>query len=108
MSIIRIDRLESENAQLALQFQRGAPFAHVVIDNFADTVRALELWRQLPDPEREGLRKSRDYIFAKNKFEKAGLTEISPLFAHSTWRSWLPLCRAHVTPRFSRRRFQRV
>jgi hypothetical protein len=75
--MINFEYLEENLAQHSGQFLRADPFEHIVIDNFCDTNALHEALSALPDPEDLGLSKSRDYIFAKNKFEKAGFDVLS-------------------------------
>ena len=62
-------------------FLSAQPIEHLVIDDFchgASLDRALD---SIPDPEVSGANKSRDYIFAKNKFEKADFDRLCPELA---------------------------
>ena len=72
MRMIRIERLENEVAQLKEQWGIAEPFSHVVIDDFLTDSAAAILNRAFPDPAQSKVNKSRDYVFAKNKFEKSG------------------------------------
>lgn len=53
----------------------------VVIDNFLDEDFMEELYTDFPNPEQENISKSRDYIFAKNKYEKSNLSVVSDSFS---------------------------
>jgi hypothetical protein len=78
--VIRFDRLESELPALAEQFRTAKPFSHVVIDDFCDTEALTDLLARIPSPEEGGINKSRDYVFAKNKFEKSNFRDLGPAF----------------------------
>lgn len=67
--------IESNLGEYKNVFKSGV-VEHVVIDNFLDGECASRLLAEFPDPEKVGIGKSRDYIFAKNKFEKSNLDEV--------------------------------
>ena len=77
-TLVNFDRLEATQAALRDQFATAQPFRHVVIDDFADPVGLATLLAEMPDPHEAGIGKSRDYVFAKNKFEKSGFAEFGP------------------------------
>ncbi len=52
-------------------FINASPFEHVVIDNFCDEIKLSKSLEYLENPENSGVNRSRDFIFAKNKFEKS-------------------------------------
>jgi hypothetical protein len=52
-------------------FKNALPFEHVVIDNFCDENKLSKSLASLEDPESSKTNRSRDFIFAKNKFEKS-------------------------------------
>lgn len=79
--MLRFDMLEAKVEDLSRQFSSAKPFEHVVIDDFCDQEKLLKLYEEIPDPASENINKSRDYIFARNKFEKSGFKDISPLFS---------------------------
>ncbi len=79
--MIRFKAIESKLGEFTRRFRAAAPFAHVVIDDFADADKLQRLVRAIPDPMRRGIRRSRDYIFARNKFEKARFRDLSAEFA---------------------------
>lgn len=74
--MINFDFLEEHHEDLRLNFLLAKPFSHLVIDNFCDEGKLLQLHEELPDIKT----KSRDYVFAANKFEKSRIRDISPLF----------------------------
>lgn len=76
--MIDFSLLDMNRAEIAAKFRSAMPFNHVVIDNFCDDVELRALVRSLPDPVNSGVNKSRDYIFAKNKFEQSEFEGISP------------------------------
>jgi Rps23 Pro-64 3,4-dihydroxylase Tpa1-like proline 4-hydroxylase len=78
--MLRIQRLEAEADELRRRFADAQPFEHVVIDDFCDTEALLRLYDAIPDPISHQINKSRDYMFASNKYEKSGFRAISPEF----------------------------
>lgn len=74
--MIDFERLETAKEQLRLDYLLARPFPHLVIDNFCDTEKMERLYLEIPEIET----KSRDYVFAANKYEKSKIHEISPLF----------------------------
>ena len=73
--MINFERLEKEKEALRLKFLLAKPFPHLVIDDFCDEIKIVQLYDTIPDIET----KSRDYVFAANKFEKSKFAELSPL-----------------------------
>ena len=53
----------------------------MVIDSFCDPEALQRLVSKIPDPREANIAKSRDYIFAKNKFEKSSFKNISDEFS---------------------------
>lgn len=78
--MIRFDRLETEAPLLSTKFTQASPFSFVVIDDFCEGDKLQALLNAIPSPEDGAINKSRDYVFAKNKFEKSNFKEIGPLF----------------------------
>jgi len=78
--MINFDRLEAEQSTLNDSYINSPLFPHVVIDNFCDPTALNELVSLIPSPETDNISKSRDYIFAKNKFEKSNFRGISSIF----------------------------
>jgi 2OG-Fe(II) oxygenase superfamily len=78
--MIRFERLEMEASALSEQFNRASPFSFVVIDDFCEPQKLHALLAAIPSPEDGTINKSRDYVFAKNKFEKSNFKELGPLF----------------------------
>lgn len=75
--MIQFSRLEEQKEKLRLDYLLAKPFPHIVIDDFCDEQKINALYAEMPDIQT----KSRDYVFAANKFEKSKIKDISPLFA---------------------------
>ena len=69
MSLLNFDKLEGGVADLSVRFRSGGGLEYVVIDDACDEPLLSELEQHLPTPLDSAVKKSRDYIFAKNKFE---------------------------------------
>lgn len=76
--MIHFRKLEENLASLRKAFLGNRPFPHIAIDDFADAARLEKALAAIPTPEAGQINKSRDYIFAKNKFEKSNFKELSP------------------------------
>ncbi|GAB3003552.1 2OG-Fe(II) oxygenase [Psychrosphaera aestuarii] len=76
--MINFDLLNGKVEELKSQFLNAQPFEHVVIDNFCDENLLLEAVAAIPAVKEGEVNKSRDFIFAKNKFEKALFDDIHP------------------------------
>ena len=74
--MIDFAKLESNRDQLRMDFLLAKPFPYVVIDGFCEEERLSKAFDSIPELEN----KSRDYVFASNKFEKSNYKEISPEF----------------------------
>lgn len=74
--MIKFDFLEENKETLRLKYLLAKPFPYVVLDNFCDEEALVEAYNSIPELEN----KSRDYVFANNKFEKSNYKEISPKF----------------------------
>jgi len=79
--MIDFERLESRCSDAAAEWRSSQPFPIVVLDDFLEPSAAEALLADFPDPERDHLNKSRDYVFARNKYEKSDLPAISSAFA---------------------------
>jgi len=77
-SIIDFAHLDREASHFREQWQSARPFEYVVIDGFGDPDKIERICQQFPDPST--LNKSRDYIFAKAKYEKNNFAAISDDF----------------------------
>jgi hypothetical protein len=78
--MILFDKLEQNKDQYRMDFLLAKPFSYLAIDNFCDEAKINQLYSEIPDIQT----KSRDYVFAANKFEKSKIRDISPLFAELT------------------------
>lgn len=77
--MINFDLLENcSSRKLKNEFLHATPFPHLVIDAFCEPQKLLAALGSFPNPDEHNLNKSRDYIFAKNKFEKSEFKNISP------------------------------
>ena len=75
--MINFTAIENNISALQTKFQQATPFPFVTIDNFADEAKLKRILATFPVPGTDSLNKSRDYIFAKNKYEKANFKEVS-------------------------------
>lgn len=78
--MINFDFLEKNLESLKDKFKNNLPFEHIVLDNFCDETALSNGVDQICSPQKLKSEKSRDYIFAKNKFEKSNFDLISPEF----------------------------
>lgn len=74
--MINFDYLENNKEELRLKYLTNKPFSYLVIDSFCDEEKLKKMRSQIP----ELTNKSRDYMFANNKFEKSNYKELGPLF----------------------------
>lgn len=74
--MIRFSFLEENREQLRLDYLLAKPFPHLVIDEFCESEKLKALLEQMPEIDT----KSRDYVFASNKFEKSKFRDLSPLY----------------------------
>lgn len=74
--MINFDFLEKNKEGLRLSYLTAQPFPYLIVDNFCEEEKLLKLEAEIPELEN----KSRDYVFANNKFEKSNYKEIGPLF----------------------------
>jgi hypothetical protein len=75
--MINFERLEKNRDEWRLDYLIAKPFPHLAIDSFCDEEKLSRLLDAMPEIET----KSRDYVFAANKFEKSKFSGISPLYA---------------------------
>ncbi|WGP00382.1 2OG-Fe(II) oxygenase [Saccharophagus degradans] len=78
--MIRFDMLEEQVDSYKAQFYSAKPFEHIVIDGFCDDSKLKEACRNLTAPVSGVDKKSGDFVFAKNKFEKSQFNEVCPEF----------------------------
>jgi 2OG-Fe(II) oxygenase superfamily len=74
--MINMDFLEKNKEKLRSEYLLAKPFPHLVIDNFCDSLKIEALYNKIPELNN----KSRDYMFAKNKFEKSNYRELGEEF----------------------------
>ncbi|HEY6504021.1 MAG TPA: 2OG-Fe(II) oxygenase [Chitinophagaceae bacterium] len=74
--MINLDILETNKEKLRSDYLLAKPFPYLVIDNFCDSQKIESLYNKIPELNN----KSRDYVFAKNKFEKANYRELGNEF----------------------------
>ena len=102
--------LEENKVKMKNEFLNNQPYEHIIIDKFCnekDLEDALDL---IPDAKDAGHSKSNDYIFAKNKFEKADFHLLSPQLndlknnllseRFSTWLSYITNQKIFIDPNF--------
>lgn len=77
--MINFDKIENKIEIYSNQFREAQPYGHVVIDNFCNKNLLQEI-NKIPNPLKEKINKSKDYIFAKNKFEKSNFKTLSTGF----------------------------
>lgn len=75
--IINFDKIEGRIKSLSEDFQNASPFPWIAIDNFANTDKLVEILNAFPSPENGNIKKSRDYIFARNKYETSNFKVFS-------------------------------
>jgi hypothetical protein len=74
--MIDFEKLEKNKEAYRLDYLLAKPFSYLVIDEFCFTESINKLYDEMP----EITTKSRDYVFAANKFEKSKIKTISPSF----------------------------
>jgi hypothetical protein len=74
--MINFKFLQDNKEKLRTDYLLAKPFPYLVIDNFCDAEKLEAMYNAIP----RLTNKSRDYIFAHNKFEKANYKELGPLF----------------------------
>jgi 2OG-Fe(II) oxygenase superfamily len=74
--MINLSYLETNKEKFRLDYLLAKPFPHLIIDNFCDPQKIESLYSKIPELEN----KSRDYMFANNKFEKSNYKELGPEF----------------------------
>ena len=74
--MINLDYLERNKEQLRLDYLLAKPFPYLAIDNFCDEAKLERMYAAIPELKN----KSRDYVFAHNKFEKSNYKELGAEF----------------------------
>lgn len=74
--MINFDKLEQNKEKLREQYLTAIPFPYLIIDDFCDTEKTSQMLDLIPELEN----KSRDYMFANNKFEKSNYKELGAVF----------------------------
>ncbi len=74
--MINFNLLSKKKEEFRTQYLAAEPFSYLVIDNLFDKKKLNKLYSQIP----ELATKSKDYIFANNKFEKSNYKTLGPLF----------------------------
>lgn len=77
--MINFDFLEENLTTFKNEFRTKKPFSYVVIDGLCDAERLRNAIANIPDPTLAGVSKSRDLVFAKNKYESSEFNLIHPL-----------------------------
>ena len=75
-SMISFKLLSENKDDFRIQYLSAKPFSYLVIDGLFDSEKLKELYSQIPDLDN----KSKDYMFANNKFEKSNYKTLGPLF----------------------------
>lgn len=70
--MINFSFLNENKERLRLDYLLAKPYPYLVIDNFCDKDKAIAMYNKIPELNN----KSRDYIFANNKFEKSNYKEL--------------------------------
>jgi len=74
--MIRLDYLEANRERLRMEYLLAKPFPHLVLDGICDEGALTSLHAKIPELNN----RSRDYVFANNKFEKSNYRELGPEF----------------------------
>lgn len=73
--MINFNKLIENKDKYRLDYLTAKPFPHLVLKDICDEKKLMEAYETIPVLDN----KSRDYMFAKNKFEKSNYGEINPL-----------------------------
>lgn len=74
--MIRFNYLEANKEQFRLDYLLAKPFPHLILDDICEEDAVKQMLEEIPSIET----KSRDYVFASNKFEKSKFWTISEHF----------------------------
>ena len=72
--MILFDKILAEKESWRLKYMLAKPFPHIVLDDICDAEKLTKMLHEIPELEQ----KSRDYVFANNKFEKANYGALGP------------------------------
>jgi len=75
--MINFDKLEENIDKLRVDFENNKPFEYLIIDDFCDSTKLQSALKAVIQESTSNLNKSRDYIFAKNKYEKSDFNLLS-------------------------------
>src|SRR5262245_31840578 len=70
--MINFNFLETNKEKLRSDYLLAKPFPYLIIDDFCDAFKIDSLYSKIPELNN----KSRDYMFANNKFEKSNYREL--------------------------------
>lgn len=74
--MINFSFLEANKEKFRTEYLAAQPFPHLILDGICDEEKLSTMYSQIPELDN----KSRDYMFANNKFEKSNYKVIGPLF----------------------------
>jgi hypothetical protein len=74
--MINFQQLEENKVKYREQYLSAKPFPYLVLDNICDEAKLVKLYEQIPELDN----KSRDYMFANNKFEKSNYSVLGKEF----------------------------
>src|ERR1700761_428959 len=74
--MINFQFLEDNKEKLRMDYLLADPYPYLIIDNFCDPEKLKALYAGIPELNN----KSRDYMFANNKFEKSNYRVLGPEF----------------------------
>lgn len=74
--MIDFKNLETNKELLRTKYLLAEPFPYLEINNFCDERKLTDMLKEMP----ELTKRSRDSVFAENKFEKSRYFELGPLF----------------------------
>jgi hypothetical protein len=70
--MINFESIEDKLEELRMNYLTAQPFPYLVIDDFCDEGKLTKAYEAIPELNS----KSRDYVFANNKFEKSNYKEL--------------------------------